>query len=136
MSLPEILTELKRGLTVDRRRKPLYWRDTGTATTFQVFAPGAPHKVLEVRFHTAALAAAETLTITKTRLDTAPASGTYYNTVLVSEDLGTDGTTDLIVIFGPEEGFCDEFDTLVPALSANTGSDRWGLEIVYELVKL
>ena len=115
-------------------RKPLHWFDTGTATTFKVFNPRVPYKLLEIKFKTAALAAGEDFTVTKT--STTPLTGdlTYHDLILFFEELGDTGTTDLSIPFGENEGFCTEDDSLVFALSANTGSDRWGLEVVYEVV--
>jgi len=115
------------------KRKPLTWKDTGVGSAITTFIPGFPYKLLEVRFHLgSALAAAETLTLTRTAFG--DESVAYYNVVLLSQDLGTAGILDLSLVFGPEEGYYTELDSIVSALSANTGGDRWGLEIVYEKV--
>jgi len=116
------------------KRKPLSHIDTGTGTTFKTLIPGVPFKLLEIRFKTAALAAAETLSFTRTRLYSVLGMATYVDHVIYSEDLGTLGVTSVVVTFGGEEAMFFEYDSIVPALSANTGSDRWGLEILYELV--
>jgi len=113
-----------------RKRRPLHWKDTGVGTTFHTFDPKAPHKLLEIRFKTTALAAGEDFTITKT----ATSGPNYHDVILFFEELGDLGTLDLTIPFGADEGFMTEADSLVFALSANTGADRWGLEVVYELV--
>jgi len=118
--------------SITTKRSPIHYFDTGAGTDFKVFAPQAPFKIMEIRFHTAALAAGEDLTITRTT--TIGEESTYYNVILFFEEIGDTGTTDLSIPFGPEEGFFRNTDTLVFALSANTGSDRWGLEVIYELV--
>jgi len=116
------------------KRSPLHWFDTGTGTTFKVFNPQAPHKLLEIRFKTTALAAGEDLTITRTNADAGNGRSTYHNVILFFEELGDTGTLNLTMPFGSDEGFMTKDDSLVFALSANTGADRWGLEVIYELV--
>ena len=122
-------------LTFFRKRRPLHWFDTGTGTTHKVFNPIAAHKILEIRFKTTALAAAEDFTITKTNTNTAVnARSTHYDNILFFEELGDTGTLNFTLPFSPDEGFMTADDSLVFAHSANTGSDRWGLEVIYELV--
>lgn len=134
--LQEIADILSGTLKFFRKRKPLRHTDTGVGTTFKTLALSAPFKLLEVRFHLGSvLAATETLTLTRTSL--VPLHGpmlTYVDYVILSEDLGTLGAVDLVKTFGPEEGLFTKDDSIVPALSANAGADRWGLEILYELV--
>ena len=133
--LQEMVDLLKGVLTFFRKRKPLHWFDTGVGATFKVLNPGAAFKILEIRFKTAALAAAEDLTITKTNTNNAGNSrSTYHDVILFSEELGDLGTLDMVKTFDADEGFMTETDSLVFALSANAGADRWGLEVVYELV--
>ncbi len=130
-----IIDAIKDKESISRKRKPLHWFDSGVATTFKVFYPKKAHKLLEIRFKTTALAAAEDFTITKTNANTAKNGRvTYFDVILFFEELGDTGTTDLSMPFSPDEGFMTEDDSLVFALSANTGSDRWGLEVIYELV--
>jgi len=119
---------------ISRKRNPLHWYDTGVAATIKTFKPGAPHKLLEIRFKTTALAAGEDLTITKTNTNPTNLYSTYHDVILLKEELGDLGTTNLVRTFDADEGFMTEDDSIVSALSANTGGDRWGMEIVYELV--
>jgi len=133
--LQDIFDALKGVLTVFSKRKPLTHTDTGTGTSFKTFYPRAPFKLLEIRFLTTALAAGETLTFTRT--SGTPLKSpmlTYINYVMFTMDLGTSGITSLSISFDSDEGLFTETDTIVPTLSANTGGDRWGLEIVYELL--
>ena len=125
---------LKTAPSFERKRRPLRHTDTGVATTFKTFFPAKPHKLLEIRFKTAALAAGEDFTITRTNANPLEGLLTYANVILFFEELGDTGTLDISLPFGPDEGFMTETDSLVFALSANTGSDRWGLEVIYELV--
>jgi len=133
--LQDILDTLKSTLTTFRKRRPLRHTDTGVGIVFAIFAPRVPFKLLEIRFLTTALAAAETLSFTRVSLTplTTPML-TYVNNVILTEDIGTSGVTSVVVSFDPDEGFYTENDSILPALSANTGGDRWGLEIVYELI--
>ncbi len=135
--LQDILDVLLGVLTFFRKRRPLHWYDTGATNgaPHRVFNPGVPHKLLEIRFKTAALAAGEDFTITKTNTN-APTNNraAYHDVILFFEELGDTGTTDLSMPFEVDEGFMEAADSLVFALSANTGNDRWGLEVIYELV--
>lgn len=133
--LQDILEALRGILSIFRKRKPLSHFDTGIGTDFKVLAPSAPFKLLEVRFHVGVLAAAETFSLTRVRMF--PEAGpmlNYIDHLILSQDLGTTGILDLTAAFGGEEAMFSENDTIQPALSANTGADRWGLEIVYELL--
>ncbi len=134
--LEEIARTLKGILTVFRKRRPLHWYDTGVTATIKTFIPGVACKLLEIRFKTAALAAGEDLTITKTNANPLGDTNrsTYHDVILFFEELGDTGTLDIAMPFGPDEGFMTKDDSIVSALSANTGSDRWGMEIIYELV--
>jgi len=132
--LQEIADLLRGVLTFFRKRKPLHWFNTGTSTIFKTFNPGAAFKILEIRFKTTALAAGEDLTITKTNTVPGNTNSTYHNVILLFEELGDLGTLNLVRTFDADEGFMTETDSLVFALSANAGADRWGLEVVYELV--
>lgn len=135
-NLESVEQAIKDKKEISRKREPLRHTDTGVGTAFNVFAPGAPFKVLEFRFHLgSALAAAETLTLTRTSLlPTLSPMLTYINHVILTQDLGTTSILDLVRTFDSDEGFFTGNDSIVPALSANTGADRWGLEILYELV--
>lgn len=131
-STNQLLEEIRDAVTAPRG--VLRHLDTGTGTTFLTLNPRAAFKLLEIRFKTAALAAAETLSFTRTSTLSDGQLLDYVNYLIYSNDLGTAGTTDLSVAFDGEEGYFTKDDSIVPALSANTGSDRWGLEIVYELI--
>ena len=120
-------------LKVFRARKPLHWKDTGVSTTFKVFNPGAAFKLMEIRFKTTALAAGEDFTITRTDVSQT-SNAAYHDVILFFEELGDTGTLNLSLPFSSDEGFMTETDSLVFALSANAGADRWGLEVIYELV--
>lgn len=133
----ESIEEAVKDVSSALKRRPLHHTDTGTGTTFQTFNPGAAFKLLEIRFHTAVLAAAETLTFTRVVTGAEalkPGIADYLDYTIYSNDLGTDGITSVSVAFEGEEGLFTEHDSIVPALSANIGVDRWGLEIKYELV--
>ena len=132
--LQELINLFKGVLVFFRKRRPIHWFDTGTGATFKVFNPRAPHKLLEIRFKTAALAAGEDFTITKTNTSATDYRSTYHNVILFFEELGDTGTLNLSMAFSPDEGFMTENDSLVFALSANVGADRWGLEVIYEVV--
>jgi len=111
------------------KRAPVHTKTTGTATAVATLTPAAAFKMLEIRFHLgSALAAAEKLTATQN------ATGTVYDTVLLSEDMGTLGTLDLVKTFDKDEGFFESTDSIVIALSANTGGDIWGCQTIHELV--
>ena len=133
--LEQIVQLLQGILTFFRKRKPLSHKDWGAGTTFKVLYPAAPFKLLELRFHlSGALAADETFTLT--RVNALPLEDllTHADVLILSEDMGTAGSTSLIKTFDSDEGIYGKDDTIVPALSANTGPDTWGLEIVYELL--
>ena len=132
-----ILNLLKTVLMFFRVRRPLHWYLTGASTVAATdyFFPRVPHKILEIRWHSAAFAAAEDLTITKTNRNMPVNSrATYYDTILFFEEIGDTGTINMTMPFAADEGFMEEADSLVFALSANTGGDRWGIEVIYELV--
>ena len=114
-------------------QKPLTHQDTGEGTTFRTLYPGAPFKLIELRFLAAsALAAGETLSLTRTC--NRPDYADYLDYTIYSNDIGTAGILSVAVIFDEEEAMFTKWDTVVPALSANVGADRWGLEIVYKLL--
>ena len=115
--------------TLTAGRVPVHTKTTGTGTAVATLTPGAAFKLLEIRFHLGSvLAAAETLTVIQN------AVGTAYDTSLLSEDMGTGGIVDLIKTFGKDEGFFESTDSIVIALSANTGGDTWGCQTIHELV--
>lgn len=135
--LQKIIKLLAGVLNIFRKRKPLSHVDTGVGTVFKILFPQVAFKILEIRFKTTALAAGETLSFTRIITNAGGVFGeisTFIDYLIYSNDLGTAGTTDLSVVLEGEEGIFTDQDSIVPALSANTGGDRWGLEIVYELL--
>ena len=134
MSIDSLEQAIRGKLKVVRQYEQQTYVDTGIGTTFVPLTPGYPFKLLEIRFKTAALAAGETLTITRKNL--LPLTGllTYLDYTILSEDLGTLGTLSLTASFGEGEGLFTENDSIDISLSANVGADRWGLEIKYEKV--
>lgn len=113
-------------------RVPVITPTTGgaaTATAIATLTPGAAFHLLGVRIHfSAALAAGETLTITRNSTTDA------YDTLLFSLDIGTPDIVDVKIPFGGEDDFYGATDTIVIALSANTGSKVWGCDTIHELV--
>ncbi len=114
---------------VNIKRVPVHTKTTGTGTAVATLTPSAAFKLLEIRFHLGGvLAATETLTVTQ------DATGAAYDTILLSEDMGTLGALDLVKTFGKDEGFFESSDSIVIALSANAGGDTWGCQTLHELV--
>jgi len=98
-------------------------------TAIATLAPGAAFRLLGVRIHfSGALAAAETLTITKNSTVDA------YDTLLFSLDIGTPDIVDVKIPFGDEDDFYSASDEIVIALSANTANRVWGCDTIHELV--
>ncbi len=113
-----------------RRRVPVFTRSTGTNTAIATLNPAADFHLLGIRlFIGSALAAAETLTVT---LDAN--EGAAYDTVLFTLDMGTPDIRSVVIPFGGDEDFFVNGDKIVVALSANTGGDTWGCEIMHELM--
>ena len=109
---------------------PVFTRSTGTNTAIATLDPGADFHLLGIRlFVGSALAAAETLTVT---LDAN--AGSAYDIVLFTLDMGTPDIRSIVIPFGGDEDFFVSGDKLVVALSANTGGDTWGCEIMHELM--